>query len=317
MTRFGDIWGLTSYYNPIGYTSRRINYKKFRAHLDVPLLTVELSTSGSFELEPGDADILIRAEAKSIMFQKERLFNIGLAQLPSNADYVVWLDCDMIFGSRGWVSQIGDVLADFPITQCFSELVDLEKDADPDLSASAAYDPSSYAVAHLMKKGLWSPDDFRPPSSRRLRRGAVGGALAGRREFLERHGFYDAMILGGGVRALACAAFGRFDDFIHTACLNKPRINHYLKWAEPFYKELQGMVGSIEGRLFHLWHGAIDDRRYVERHRELGTLDFDPARDLVLNGTGAWDWSNACPQNVRSLIENYFKSRFEDGRPAP
>jgi hypothetical protein len=315
MTRRDDVWALTAYYNPAGYASRRINYRKFRAHLDMPLLTVELSTSSHFELTPTDAEIIIQVTAKSVQWQKERLLNIGLARLPSNVSSVAWLDCDIIFANPNWINQVGEVLEDFPIMQCFSELIDLQKNALPDLSASANYAPSSYAVAYLMKNGLWSSDDFRPATGERLLRTRCWGlAWAGRREFLERHGFYDAMILGGGDRALAYAAFGHFDHFIHYTCLNKQRANHYMKWAGPFFNEVQGRVGLIEGRLFHLWHGAIEDRRWGKRDQELGALDFDPARDLELSETGVWEWSSACPQSVRDYVRNYFGLRFEDGR---
>src|SRR5712691_2606320 len=187
MRRRDDVWALTAYYNPAGYASRRINYRKFRAHLDMPLLTVELSTSGHFELAPTDAEIIIQVPAKSVLWQKERLLNIGLARLPSNVNSVAWLDCDIIFGNPNWLAQVSEILVDVPITQCFSEMIDLEKDAFPDQSASTTYVRSGYSIAYLMKTGLWSLDDFRPPTGQRSRRGLCGLAFAGRREFLERH----------------------------------------------------------------------------------------------------------------------------------
>ena len=44
------MWAVTSYYNPAQFKRRSANYKIFRANLGVPLVTVELSFNGHFEL---------------------------------------------------------------------------------------------------------------------------------------------------------------------------------------------------------------------------------------------------------------------------
>ena len=44
----------TSYYNPFKGQRRRRNYSIFRAHLGVPLVTVEWAPDGQFELGPAD-----------------------------------------------------------------------------------------------------------------------------------------------------------------------------------------------------------------------------------------------------------------------
>ena len=44
------LWAITSFFNPAGYKSRLTNYRLFRSRLDVPLVAVELSFTGEFEL---------------------------------------------------------------------------------------------------------------------------------------------------------------------------------------------------------------------------------------------------------------------------
>ena len=39
----GELWGITCYFNPVGYKRRLQNYHVFRRHLTIPLITVELS----------------------------------------------------------------------------------------------------------------------------------------------------------------------------------------------------------------------------------------------------------------------------------
>ena len=54
----GGLWAITSYFNPMGYRRRLENYRIFREHLQVPLLTVELGYGRALDLNHGDADIL-------------------------------------------------------------------------------------------------------------------------------------------------------------------------------------------------------------------------------------------------------------------
>jgi hypothetical protein len=163
-----------------------------------------------------------------------------------------------------------------------------------------------------MASQYWQIDDFRPPSTTRLRRCLFGLAWAGRRSLLQKHGFYDAMILGSGDRALACAGLGRFEDAIHMSCMSQRRATHYLEWAKPFHEKVQENMGLVEGNLLHLWHGDIADRKYVERHRGLAQMDFDPYADIALDVNGCWQWVTD-KQAMHTYIREYFFLRKEDG----
>src|SRR5215204_6644330 len=91
------LWAITSYFNPMRYGRRLANYRLFREHLKVPLLTVELSFGAEdFELREGEADILVQLRGQDILWQKERLLNVALGELPSGCTKVVWLDCDVV-----------------------------------------------------------------------------------------------------------------------------------------------------------------------------------------------------------------------------
>jgi hypothetical protein len=57
----------------------------FRANLGAPLVTVELSFDGRFELTDQDADVLIQLCGGALLWQKERLLNLALKAVPSNA----------------------------------------------------------------------------------------------------------------------------------------------------------------------------------------------------------------------------------------
>src|SRR5579863_3245032 len=97
-----DLWAITCYFNPAGYRRRLANYRLFREHLIVPLVTIELAYEGNFALDDEDAEILVRLRGKDILWQKERLLNIALNALPNSCRKVAWLDCDIIFGANDW-----------------------------------------------------------------------------------------------------------------------------------------------------------------------------------------------------------------------
>lgn len=92
------------------------------------------------------------------------------------------------------------------------------------------------AIAYLLSSGKRTLADLDPTVvTSRARQTAWGLAWAARTSLLVRHGFYDALVIGSGDRAMACAAVGRLDNPIAIAKMNKHQKTHYLRWAEPFY----------------------------------------------------------------------------------
>jgi hypothetical protein len=101
-----SLWGVTAFFNPQHYRRRKMLYRVFRERSKqqgLRLLTVELAFNDApFELHRREAEILIqlRCGENSVMWQKERLLNIGLNHLPPECTSLVWLDCDVVFGCR-------------------------------------------------------------------------------------------------------------------------------------------------------------------------------------------------------------------------
>ena len=99
------MWAITSYYNPVRYKRRLSNYRMFRANLDIPLVTVELSFDDEFELGQNDADRLIQISGGAVLWQKERLLNLAIKAVPSNVKNIAWFDCDTILQRPDWVEE--------------------------------------------------------------------------------------------------------------------------------------------------------------------------------------------------------------------
>ena len=68
------------------------------------LLVVELAFGDEeFELEPGENILQLRGGG--VMWQKERLLNIAIEQLPADCTKVAWLDNDLIFDDPRWLER--------------------------------------------------------------------------------------------------------------------------------------------------------------------------------------------------------------------
>jgi hypothetical protein len=310
--RADDLWAIAAYFNPAGSRRRRENYRQFRRHLNLPLLAVEIAYGPDFELGDADADILIRLRGRDVLWQKERLINLALPALPPECSKIVWLDCDLVFAAADWPEAVRRRLDAVALLQPFSH-------------------------AHLMPAG-WVHGDAVPPDAEvrhppayLIAMGATpeaavaftsgdvvqmnytpGMAWAARRALVEAHGLYDACIIGGGDGAIMRAAFGFPELTAKRQMMNAARQEHYLAWAEPFREAVGGGVSYVDGDVFHLWHGAPQNRRYTARHRDFAPFGFDPRTDIAMDDGGAWRW-NSDKSDMHAFLSDYFRSRDEDG----
>lgn len=306
------MWAISSYYNPAHYKRRLANYRLFREKLSTPLVTVELSFDGTFELGRNDADILVQISGGAILWQKERLLNVALKSVPPCCNNIAWIDCDVVFERLDWVDEAKKQLQTFNVVQLFSDQVDLRPEDHQINIDYHATPPSGHGIISLVSENKFRQADVVPTSDRNRRSFAWGLAWAAKREILEDHGLYDAMIAGGGARALVSAMYADFDKVIEAAQFNDAQREHYLKWALPYHQAVGERIGHVTGRLYHLWHGEIKNRNYAGRHRGLVENNFNPSTDIAIGSNGAWRWAKSKP-DLEKFLQNFFISRAEDG----
>lgn len=301
------MWAITSYYNPVRYKRRLSNYRLFRANLAVPLVTVELSFDGEFELERKDADNLIQISGGAVLWQKERLLNLALNAVPSGTKNVAWFDCDTILKRADWVEEAKKRLDKLDVVQLFSDIEDIGPDQyekQPGLQNGHSTVPGIASLPNgrelLFKANLGTVPMYHE-----------GLAWAANRRLLENHGFYDAGIVGGGDSLMTAAMYGRYDGSIRFFLLDAPRRKHYLRWAISFHESVAGCVGYVPGTIYHLAHGSRKNRRYEDRHASLASFKFDPDADIRIGANGAWHWARRRPE-LESFLMNYFIDRAED-----
>jgi hypothetical protein len=300
------MWAITSYFNPAGYRRRRRNYRVFRDQLNVPLVAVELSYTGEFELCRDDAEVLIQVRGSDVLWQKERLLNVALSGVPAECRHVAWLDCDIVFERPDWAGAASAILDELPLCQLFRAVYHLAPEARTMKDhAVASHKSFGWALAHSatpQPECVFTNDGFQR-----------GHAWAARRSLLESVGLYDRGIIGGGDKLMAFAAIGRARDVIGQQLYSRAYVADYLEWANAFYGRVLGRVGFVDADLFHLWHGDIRDRRYSKRQSILADHDYDPRTDIALDEAGCWRWNSPKPEMHRRVRE-YFHSRMEDGR---
>jgi len=307
----GPLWAISSYYNPHGYVRRLENYRLFRRHLGLPLLSVELTFDGRYELDASDAQIMVRLAGGAVLWQKERLLNIALARLPLSCESVVWMDCDVIFPRNDWAPRLEEQLANYPLVQPFAQIVHLPADFAVGHAPDPALVRSAPSAASLIANGASAADCLGKAGEFQHRKRVPGFVWAARRELLAEHGFYDACITGGGDVAMAAAAYRVPDAAASWQAMNRHQSAHYLAWAKRFARDVKGQIGLVETDLWHLWHGQRKDRRFYQRYLELRPFDFDPARDVIHAPGGPWRW-NSHKSALHEHLRDYFAARQED-----
>jgi hypothetical protein len=302
------VWAVTCYFNPGRNGVRKSNYHLFREHLGVPLVTVELAYDDAFDLVESDAEILIQIRGGAVLFQKERLLNVAIRALPESCDKVVWIDSDIIFGAEDWPRRVSEALDHFPIVQPFEKLHHMPRSWQAETFSEADASFTWQSAVHAISEGElpgWAVNPPAPPATDSY---ALGSVWAAQRGLLDRHGLYDAGIVGGGPRLVACAAYGILEPVIVGQRMNSHQRRRYLDWAVPFARDIGGAVAPVAGDVFHLWHGDLTRRGYDTRHRDLAPYGFDPYEDIAVAENGAWRWSSEKPEMHR-FLERFFAAR--------
>ncbi len=302
---------LTCYFNPSHSPYRLANYHQFRKEAqkeNADLYVIELAF-GNDEFEiTANGENLKQIRTPDVMFQKERLLNILLDELSKKYTSVCWMDCDLVFAATNWSKRIEESLENYKITQPYTWCAGV---------------PTSHITreneSHVVFDKSIGGGDFRRSFSSvhshnnrtNFYAGHVGYVWAARREFLEQHRFYDAIITGAGDLFMAVACMGHFtflDIEPDLKGLSQETVNHYLDWGVPVYEDVKKHIGYTDDLVLHLWHGHINSRNYLMKSRCLQRADFNPNKDLVLGDDLCWHWKRENPK-LHNAIKNIFKSQ--------
>jgi hypothetical protein len=307
-----EMWGVTAYFNPTGYSTKLRNLESFAKRVreqGLKLLIAELAFSDAkFAIPPEFADQVLQLRSNSVLWQKERILNLAIEQLPESCDKVTWLDGDILFTNDSWVVETSRLLEKHKVVQPYELAAWLPAGGEqrwqmdlPNMTGVA------FAMCHaseFKEQLIYRPDLVHP-----------GFGWAARREILSAHGLYDKFILGGGdfvaMLAMYCGSSALSNPSV-AQCLCRRQTAELGCWMDGFYHAVAGDVGYTTGSVLHLWHGNLANRGYIERYGILREFDFDPKLDIARDENGCWAWSSDKPE-LHRRVEQYFASRKEDG----
>ena len=293
-----SFWGITAFFNPTHSKKRVENLRQFAAGVrgqGLKLMIVEL-TFGGQEARAEDCDKLVSLTGGALCWQKERLLNIGLDNLPLDCDRVAWLDGDILFQNEFWAVEAWEALNHYSLLQLFERVV---SDGEPSMGM--------VAHKHVTRGQRFIGGQALADACF----GRSGYAWAARREVLDRCGFYDRCIVGGGDAVLGYAAYNRMWPTLAQAreIFSPWQFLDIAMWLEQFHKAVQGNVGFIPGTILHLDHGSQAGRAYGTRTEILKAHEFRPS-DVLASESGPWIWGSQ-KYEMHAAIEQYFERRAD------
>lgn len=217
----------------------------------------------------------VRAAGNPVLWQKEALNNLGARRaLADGAQNLVFTDCDIIPENDQWLLRIQAALEDHDWVHCGKTVVYLNEDATQEVLQSwqkDSIDPiygqqaQHYEFTSRSRVYIWQKD-----TDKSGKVGFPGGAWAVTRSAWQHYRQLDTSnIVGGGdllhfnrlVRMLEVDDHPSYGNL--RAVLFNPLLQGYAQ------HDILWKTGYVEGNLYHLWHGNIEDRRYITRYAPL------------------------------------------------
>jgi hypothetical protein len=284
--------------NPARYQRRYKLFEEFCERMSsepqVKLFTVELQNGD----RPFETGALLKLRTNDEIWYKENLINIVIqTQLPKDWKYVAWIDADVEFTNRQWVSETIHQLQTYKVLQLFSHAIDMGQNMETlHVHTGVAY---NYVNRNPIKSDLYSTE-YHPGYAYAMRRetyDAIGGLL-------------DFPILGSSDRHMALSFIGMVDK-----SLNHRLHENYKMLCRIFQEKCDRYVkksfGYVNGTILHHFHGCKSQRFYSSRWGILVDHQFDPLRDITKNAQGLWVLDET-KIKLRDEIIRYFRSINED-----
>ena len=106
-TKLDNIYVVVAIFNPAGYKKRYDLYYQFEAHMkeyNMNLITIECiyGDDQTYSVTDPNNPTHIQVKANDKLWHKENLINYAIQHLPTNWEYVLWLDADIEFKEKDW-----------------------------------------------------------------------------------------------------------------------------------------------------------------------------------------------------------------------
>ena len=294
------LYVVTPIINPFRYQSRYRLYRDFEKRVNdagAVLYTVEVAYGNRpFEVTSSCDPTDVQLRTTSELWHKENAINVGIGRLPTDWEYVAWIDADIAFARPDWVSETLHLLQHYDFVQMFS----LAQDLNPHNEVFQNHKGFVYSY-HNNLKYKTGYSDWHP-----------GFCWAARRSALDHVGqLIDYAILGAADRHMAFGLIGKMEATILQDLKNGAYAQELRLWEARATRHIKKNIGYMDGTILHYWHGAKKNRRYQERWKILVNNRYDPDLDLKRDSNFLYQLTDH-NINLRDDLRNYFRARNED-----
>lgn len=293
--------------NPVRWESRKVLFAQFVLQMlraGVKLTVVEASYGDippHFKHLADEARInYVNVHAKTHVWIKENLINIGISRLPDGWKYVAWVDADIVFRRDDWAKETVLQLQSFDVVQPWSDCYDLGPNGEH-LQSHKSFCRNYVEQPDVIGKG--APYVFSHP----------GYAWAATRNALESIGSLNLLehaILGAGDHHFALALAGKVRLSV-PGKINGNYLKPLLELERRAAQHIAGNIGYVRNTIEHMWHGSKDLRKYIERWDILTRNNYDPETDIKKNVDGVIELMGNKPR-FRNDLYQYNRQRNED-----
>jgi hypothetical protein len=301
---------VTAVANPIRWESRirlaRESIQEWAA--DGARVTVVECAYGARPWELADIPDInhVAVRARTLVWNKECLLNIGISRLPPEAHYIGTFDADIHFRKRGWAAETVHALQIYPVIQPWADAYDLGPH-DEHMQAHKSFCRQYASGFPVIPDGqdFWKFDGgaYDYPHS--------GYAWAWTRKALDDvGGLIDIGAMGSGDHHMAMALVGASDRSVpggtHPSYAAAIR-----RWQQRAALHINRKLGYVPVTIEHAFHGGKSKRAYTSRWEMFIRHEFNPEADLKRNSYGVIEFAGNKPELERAF-DQYLRSREED-----
>jgi len=227
---------------------------------------------------------------------KENLINLIIKNhLPKDAEYISWIDGDILFMDNDWINQTISLLKEYDIVQMFNYAADLKKDNLLCLSKQDVIKTHNSYLFNLINK--------------KQENGHTGFGWAINRKFYDKiKKLWDYNIIGSGDSITGRSAGQSLNEerILKKHSLNVIYSSKYAQQIYDYYNQFKNTrINYLNSPIVHLWHGDWDSKKYLLRHQILKKYNFDTSF-LDYNDEGIIYIKNI---DIIKEIEEYLISR--------
>ena len=306
---------ITAVSNPLGWKSRialaRRAIASWLLEAPVHIILVECAYGNRpyelADLASNQRITYIQTRAKTLLWIKENMLNLGIHRLPQPAWYIAALDADIIWRHEGWATNVMNALDIYPIVQPWEYAMDLGPKGEHTAihrSFASLYYEGKYVIPRFDEK-TWQlvnyPYQYPHP----------GYGWAFTRDFLEHSGgLFEYGGVGAGDHHMALS-------FVNSAHMSIPKnVNGGYKailmdWQSRVQSFPNLKIGYTPHTIEHFFHGRKGDRAYNARWKMFLDHNFDPVHDVKRNTFGILEFAGNKPELEREW-DRYLRSRNED-----